>query len=62
MNFIEAVGLLKPNTKMRRKAWLLMDEDSDSCVWLSRFKESLEYSIEELRKEDVLADDWEVVE
>ena len=62
MNFQDAVELLTTKTKMRRKAWLLMDEDYDSYVWLSDFKGLLKYSIEELKKEDVLADDWEVVE
>lgn len=63
MNFLEAVKSLTEKTIIRRKIWLLMGEDYDCCyVRLEEFKGLLKYnSIEELRKDDVLADDWEVV-
>lgn len=64
MNFIEAVKSLTTYNTIRRKEWLLMGEYYDCCfIWLDEFKGLLKFnSIEELRKEDVLADDWEVAE
>lgn len=64
MNIIEAVNILTNKTKLRRKNWLLLGCDYENCyIWLDNFKGLIKYeSLEELRKEDILADDWEVVE
>lgn len=57
MNFIEAIRLAKDGTRMKRKDWVIEIFILKNNFWI--YKNTFKYILE---VDDVLADDWEVVE
>lgn len=74
MNIIEAVKLAYEGKKIRRKSWFFIDEES--CVYVyghrgfkgdiinlvQHIEGSKEQKLATFMAEDVLAEDWEVLE
>jgi len=56
MNIIEAMKALQDNKKVKRKEW------GSELIFINEFKVFKRTTLYNLTLDDVLADDWEVVE